>query len=51
MNDVFEIEAAIGNLKHIYIGHDNTGLGANWHLQASWPRGWAIAGGDLACRL
>eukprot|EP00967_Tisochrysis_lutea_P033825 scaffold40247_cov18-Tisochrysis_lutea.AAC.1 len=32
-NDVFEVEGAIGNLRHIYIGHDNTNLEADWHLQ------------------
>jgi hypothetical protein len=34
-NDVFEI-GAVGTLKHIYIGHDNANLAADWHLQVSW---------------
>ena len=28
--DVFEIDAKIGQIKAIQIGHDNTGLGASW---------------------
>ena len=31
--DVFEVEATIGDLKYIKIGHDNTGPGPGWHLQ------------------
>ena len=30
--DIFEIDAKIGQIKAIQIGHDNTGLGASWHL-------------------
>jgi hypothetical protein len=31
--DDFELEAAVGELQAIRIGHDNTGCGASWHLQ------------------
>ncbi|PNH12713.1 Lipoxygenase y domain-containing protein 1 [Tetrabaena socialis] len=31
--DVFEVEAAVGELKYIRIGHDNRGFGPSWHLQ------------------
>ena len=31
--DTFEVEATIGDLKYIRIGHDNTGPGPGWHLQ------------------
>jgi hypothetical protein len=27
------VEAAVGDLKYIKIGHDNSGLGPAWHLQ------------------
>ncbi|KAG2499991.1 hypothetical protein HYH03_002273 [Edaphochlamys debaryana] len=33
MTDVFEVEAAVGEIKCIRIGHDNSGFGASWHLQ------------------
>ncbi|KAJ9527245.1 hypothetical protein QJQ45_025481 [Haematococcus lacustris] len=33
MADIFELEAAVGELRYIKIGHDNTGLGPSWHLQ------------------
>lgn len=29
----FELEAAVGELQALRIGHDNTGLGPSWHLQ------------------
>jgi len=35
--DIFEVEGAIGSLRHIYIGHDNTNLAADWHLQVRNP--------------
>ena len=31
--DEFEVEACIGDLKYIKIGHDNSGPGPGWHLQ------------------
>lgn len=30
--DTFEVEAAVGEIKSIRIGHDNSGFGASWHL-------------------
>ncbi|KAG2450199.1 hypothetical protein HYH02_000301 [Chlamydomonas schloesseri] len=30
--DTFEVEAAVGEVKSIRIGHDNSGFGASWHL-------------------
>jgi hypothetical protein len=30
---VFDVEATVGDLKYIKIGHDNTGVGPGWHLQ------------------
>ncbi|GLC44364.1 hypothetical protein PLESTF_000049800 [Pleodorina starrii] len=33
MTDTFEVEAAVGEIKYIRIGHDNSGFGASWHLQ------------------
>ncbi|GFR41097.1 hypothetical protein Agub_g1741 [Astrephomene gubernaculifera] len=33
MTDTFEVEAAVGEVKYIRIGHDNSGFGASWHLQ------------------
>ncbi|KAK9824333.1 hypothetical protein WJX72_009517 [[Myrmecia] bisecta] len=32
-SDEFEVAALIGDLQYIRIGHDNSGLGAAWHLQ------------------
>ena len=31
--DTFEVQAAVGEIKYIRIGHDNAGIGASWHLQ------------------
>ncbi|KAG1672531.1 hypothetical protein FOA52_002840, partial [Chlamydomonas sp. UWO 241] len=31
--DTFDVEAMIGDLKYIQIGHDNTGTAPGWHLQ------------------
>lgn len=33
--DIFEMDASIGNLEFIRIGHDNTSLGPAWHLNVS----------------
>lgn len=32
--DIFEVEASVGQIKFIRIGHDNTSLAPAWHLQA-----------------
>ncbi len=31
--DIFEVEAAVGTVKYMQIGHDNTGVAPGWHLQ------------------
>lgn len=33
MTDTFEVEATVGDIKYIRIGHDNSGFGPSWHLQ------------------
>ncbi len=33
MTDTFEVEATVGDIKYIVIGHDNSGFGPTWHLQ------------------
>eukprot|EP00798_Chlamydomonas_sp_ICE-L_P018435 gene18435-24911_t len=34
MVETFDVNAKVGQVKFIKIGHDNTGLGPSWHLQA-----------------
>jgi hypothetical protein len=31
--DVFHIQAFVGNIQRVRIGHDNSGLGPGWFLQ------------------
>jgi hypothetical protein len=47
--DVFELDAAVGDLQALRIGHDNSGLGPGWHLQVCWGeqgRGEGVAGSN-----